>query len=382
MSSPDLRVALNRCAEYDTAELRGIIAKQISALGITDDFFAGKNVVIKPNLVAAVKPDSAATVHPAVVEAAAGVISDMGGNVTLAESPGGLYSEGILRSLYAQTGMEEISHKVPLRLNFDTTSHSINSPHGEASHEFEIITPVYEADIIVDISKLKAHTLTLISNSAKNFFGCVPGTIKAAYHARFKNQTEFQRSLVDLTQAICETKPVLCITDAIVCMEGNGPTGGRPKFCGCIFSSLNPFASDTLGAHLIGLTDNGIVGDDVKMTAFAAERGLTTRRIDELDITGDNPEECVVKDFLAADTRLKKWFDRIPSWLSPRPEINKTVCRGCGRCASVCPPKAITMNGRLPHIDRSVCVRCFCCQELCPHKAVKIHKNIIFRIIT
>ncbi len=381
MTDTELRTALNRCAEYDVSLLKEILTAQFEALDIGDDFFKGKNVVIKPNLVPAIRPEAAATVHPAVVEAAAEIITDRGGKVTLAESPGGLYTAAVLHAVYSQTGMDEAAGRVHFTLNYDTSSRSMNAPHGQASHEFEIITPICDADVIVDISKLKAHTLTLISNSAKNLFGCVPGTTKAAYHARFRNQTEFQRSLVDLAQALYESKPMLCITDAITCMEGNGPTGGNPIKGGCIFSSLNPFAADVLGAHIIGLTEDGVVADDVKMTVFAAERGLTVRSVKELEIIGDSPDDFVIGGFTAADTRLKKWFDRIPSWLSPRPEIDAKICVGCGRCASVCPPKAVAMKDRLPHIDRSVCVRCFCCQELCPHKAVKIHKNIILKII-
>ena len=56
-------------------------------------------------------------------------------------------------------------------------------------------------------------------------------------------------------------------------------------------------------------------------------------------------------------------------------------CIGCGKCANVCPAKAIKMKNKLPKIDRSACIHCFCCQEFCPKGAMKVRRTFIARLL-
>ena len=66
--------------------------------------------------------------------------------------------------------------------------------------------------------------------------------------------------------------------------------------------------------------------------------------------------------------------------MAPRPDLTAELCIGCGKCASLCPAKAIDMVKDKPKIHRSKCIRCFCCQELCPQNAVKVKESWIFKI--
>ena len=56
-------------------------------------------------------------------------------------------------------------------------------------------------------------------------------------------------------------------------------------------------------------------------------------------------------------------------------------CIGCGKCANICPAKAIKMKNKLPRIDRSACIHCFCCQEFCPKGAMKVRRTFIARLL-
>lgn len=86
------RVALDKCAGYAAGDIENIILSQFSRLGLGEDFFSGKKVLLKPNLVFAVTPEGCATTHPAVTEAAARAVKKLGGIPLIAESPGGPYS--------------------------------------------------------------------------------------------------------------------------------------------------------------------------------------------------------------------------------------------------------------------------------------------------
>ncbi len=51
--------------------------------------------------------------------------------------------------------------------------------------------------------------------------------------------------------------------------------------------------------------------------------------------------------------------------------IDAALCKGCTKCAKVCPASAITGAARTPHvIDTSKCIRCDACREACRFDAV------------
>ena len=70
----------------------------------------------------------------------------------------------------------------------------------------------------------------------------------------------------------------------------------------------------------------------------------------------------------------------IQKLLSARPEAS-AQCIGCGKCAGLCPAKAITMVRGRPAIRRSQCIRCFCCQEFCPVGAMEVRRTAIARML-
>ena len=51
-------------------------------------------------------------------------------------------------------------------------------------------------------------------------------------------------------------------------------------------------------------------------------------------------------------------------------------CVGCGACAAVCPPKAITVTDdndrRVLRIDHGLCIFCRTCQDICPWDGIQL----------
>ena len=368
-------VALERCTAYDPVTIKELFRRQLSALGITADDFRGKRVALKPNLVMTANPDRAITTHPAVVEAACALFIEYGASVTIVESPAGPYTEANLRTIYRATGIAQAAQKSGAVLNYDTSTCQLHMPDGVTSKMFDVLKPVMEADIIVNVSKLKTHTLTMMTGAAKNFFGLIAGLGKVEYHARFKKREEFVSSIADLCHAICRAKPVLCLCDAIIGMQGNGPSGGTPRSIGCLLASCNPFALDMAAADIIGLTGQ------VDMLIKAAERGYCPPTPDRLTLYGESLASLHIADFEMPDTKRGSKFLMLPDFLMPRPVIDRTKCVGCGKCVRHCPVHTIGLKKNTAQIYHKNCIRCFCCQELCPKNAVRIHKNFIFKIL-
>ncbi|AOR23842.1 NADH-quinone oxidoreductase subunit NuoF [Clostridium taeniosporum] len=54
-------------------------------------------------------------------------------------------------------------------------------------------------------------------------------------------------------------------------------------------------------------------------------------------------------------------------------EINKDKCKGCSKCARICPAGAITGEIKKPYtIDKSKCIKCGACMEGCAFKAIQM----------
>lgn len=374
MSHPT--VAISRQDYYETSSIKEALHAQFIALGISPDLFRGKRVVIKPNLLLGYAPERATTTHPSVVEAAALLAKEWGAaDVLLAESPGGPYRKEILASIYRSCGMTEPAARGAYRLNEDLSARDVHAPNGVASKMFHLLTPICDADLILNLCKLKTHALAQMTCAVKNLFGTIPGIEKFEMHARFREINEFFHMLIDLCEAIRGICPVISIVDAIEAMEGDGPSGGDPRHLGAILSSCDPYALDLACAAIIGMEDS------VPMLSIAKQRSLCPAHADEIDYPLLPPSALAVPDFRPAQTNLKSKFDLIPKFMQPRPIIDPKICVGCGKCIASCPASAMEKRNGVAYIRKNDCIRCYCCQELCTLEAVHIVQHWLIRLL-
>ncbi|MBQ9115589.1 MAG: DUF362 domain-containing protein [Clostridia bacterium] len=373
--SSDTRVALARAEGYAREEIDAKVGELLRQLGVEPSDWRGKRVVIKPNLLLRFTPDRAATAHPAVVEAVGRLFVSAGAEVLLAESPGGPYNAIALEGIYSSSGMKQAAENAGFALNRDFSARTFTAPEGVKVKEFNVITPIHEAELIINVCKLKTHTMATMTAGIKNLFGVIPGTEKVEFHARFSDMKDFAAAVVDLTSAITARTPMLTVCDAVVGMEGNGPSAGQPRKIGCLLASMNPFALDGVCGEIIG------VGNRCPMLEEARRRGYLPQNPENYRVIGDSVESVRLTDFIFPDTDKKGILQRLPAFLSPRPVIIKNKCVGCGECARACPQKAITVKNRLARIDKKNCIKCYCCQELCKIQAVRIHRSFIYKLV-
>ena len=370
------KAALLGCREYDPALLLSVIGREFAMLGLGEEDFRGKKVVIKPNLLLGYAPEKAATTHPALVEAMGTYLRSCGAaSVTVAESPGGPYHAPILNAIYKNCGIKDAAERAGIALNQDLSAVDLHAPDGKKSKMFHVLTPISEADVIVNLCKLKTHALAVMTASVKNLFGVIPGIEKFEMHSRFRDPDDFFSMLTDLCQCLRGRARLISVCDAIVGMEGNGPSGGTPREIGCVIASENPFALDTVAAGLIGLRP-----EEVPLLRAADREGVFPFG-SEITVLGDRAEEFALSDFVQAETNMQSKFDLTPKFMEPRPVIDRKKCVGCGTCMRSCPGKTIVMVKKKAKINRSGCIRCYCCQELCTFKAVKIRKSPLLRLI-
>jgi uncharacterized protein (DUF362 family)/Pyruvate/2-oxoacid:ferredoxin oxidoreductase delta subunit len=369
------KISVYGCKEYDSIELDEQIEKHFLALDENGTIIKnGSKVVIKPNLLIRRSPEDATTTHPRFVEAIIKAVQKRGGIAIIAESPGGPYTKALLKSVYTGTGMEEAANNTGAMLNYDVGYSVVKAKNGKVCTSFNIIDPIKNADVIISVAKLKTHAMTNMTCAVKNMFGAVPGLMKPEFHFRYPQKELFGEMLIDL----CETvKPQISFVDAIVGMEGNGPSGGKPRFIGVTLAGLNPHALDLFAASLIGFN-----ASDVPTLRAAINRGLCPEKISELEIVGDDYKEFEAHDFKKPDSRNALFISKLPAFLkkplvalvTPKPVIRTKNCIGCGKCAESCPQQAITILNKKAVIDYSKCIKCYCCHEMCPVKSIDIKR--------
>ena len=366
------RVVVKRCRSYDPEILRASLEELLAPLGGMKAFVQpDQKVLLKPNLLSAKDPARAITTHPVLVEAVAREVRRCGGIPYIGDSPGGAI-RGIKR-VWVNTGMEEMAERAGIELvNFEASG-SKGIDFGR--YTFFISKPVLEADVIINIPKLKTHSLTLLTCAVKNMFGVIPGFRKAELHKLHPKPREFAEMLVHLYKLV---PPSLNIVDAVVAMEGNGPSSGRPYELGVLLAGEDGVAVDAVASRMIGFPEGFI-----DTTQIAAAMDLGEDDIEELDLVGDGTG-VRPDSFELPSNRVKKLVPRplarmIAPLVSVRPVIDPERCTGCGFCFESCPVKAIVPKGRVYAVNDKKCIDCLCCHELCPESSIDIELSWLAR---
>ena len=362
-------VSVLKTKKYEEGLLDGVIGRHFASLGLESDLRPGMKVTIKPNLLAARRAEQAATTHPAVVRAVAVWLRARGiDDITVADSPGGTYRPGGLKSIYETCGYSAL--KDIARLNFDTGYTTVACPRGFMTTSFNILDPIAGADLVVNIGKLKTHGLTTVTAGVKNLFGSIPGLQKPELHYKYQDRDDFCRMLLELAQVV---KPQVTLIDAVDTMEGNGPLNGRIRHMGVTLASRDIFAQDYVAARLMGLEP-----ETVPLTRMALKLGLfdpcAITQIGD-DIRPADPPYILPESVDKGNNRsflLRSFGGLIKSVSRAVPAIDIANCRGCGKCAESCPMHLIKITGGKAGMSVKTCISCFCCQEMCPHDAVRV----------
>ena len=366
--------SLYQVPEYNQEKINLAISKMMNDLKIYDELKPNMKVVIKPNLIMAKPLSSPVTTHPAVIRGVTLWLREQGiTDITLAESSGGPYLSEYMKNIYRVCEMNQL--KDVLKLNDDFSSKTITTKKGFKNHSFNIITPIVQADYIINICKLKTHAMTGLSAGIKNLFGVIPGLEKPQLHYLWPDIEDFSNMLLELAQTV---NPNLTIIDAIDAMEGNGPTGGTSHHLGLLLGAKDFYTQDYFATQLMKIEPNNIV-----MIRQAIEKNLINPN--EIILKGDPIPENLTP-FKIPDARkldfsnvlpgdLGKIFAKICSKIFKSfPKVDKTKCIGCGKCAESCPQKIINIKNKKAHFPRKNCISCFCCQEMCPVKAISVKR--------
>ena len=330
----------------------------------------GESVFLKANNVIAAAPDTAVVTHPEVMRALVKEFQRITDRVIVGDCPGGPFTRAMLKRVYGRTGLAGVAEETGAELAMDTGVAEVSLPDGKMMKRFTLCKSMMEADHLVSVSKFKTHRYMNVTGPVKNLFGTVPGTTKFSFHSRFEDERDFADLIVDIHLA---SRPAFHIVDAVEVMQGEGARSGSKRKLGFIAAGRNAFALETLVLELAGLKL-----EDSRPMKAAIDRGVCPGERGWFDVLGDDRQKLSIDDFqlpsrnFFSERTLAILTERLSRHFTARPRPLPDVCTGCGRCAEICPRKAITVKNGLARVDLKSCIRCFCCEELCEYGAVRI----------
>jgi len=366
-----VKIYVQKCSDYSQAKVA--VGKLLDKLSPK---LPEKGVVLlKPNLLMPALPERAITTHPAVV---AGVchwfrthypgaklyIGDSSGCLGLAGTKLAFKTCGLVKLAEEYNAQLVPFESLPLIKNYNK--------HAKVWPKLSLPKLVVQADLIVNLPKLKTHSLTNYTGAVKNLYGCLPGGIKGEGHIVGANPHRFAELIVDVFEAV---KPRVNIMDAVIGMEGAGPSNGQTKQTGYLLAGSDAVALDAVALKMAKIPESFVL----TQTA-AKERGLY-------------PEYSIVGKFKPVKYKLPvRWKSMILSVLPSSiasaitskmvqgfmksPEIDYNKCTKCLTCVRICPAKAITTKAGLPVIHHDKCIKCLSCAEHCPEGAIHTKQNL------
>jgi uncharacterized protein (DUF362 family)/NAD-dependent dihydropyrimidine dehydrogenase PreA subunit len=372
-------VSVVKCETYEIEQVRRAVLSVLEPLGGIGAFVRpGQRVLLKPNLLMPVRPERAITTHPAVVEAVVELVQSAGGEVVIFDSgpvPAGL----VVRRAYRDTGLLEVAGRTGAALHCDIAAIQVPAPESVLLKRLDLVRISQEVDVVISLPKLKTHNLTTITGAVKNLFGLVPGMTKTAYHAKLPDVDKFCDMLLDVAAYV---RPALTVMDAVIGLEGNGPSlGGAPRQIGALLAGSDVVAVDAVVCQIVGLSPG-----QLPLFRAAERRGWWPA---EVAVVGAPVAEIAVPDFrlpvtarpIAGRNRLSSFVTKRTRLFVPFPVPQRGRCTACRTCERVCPMQAIRIVDRLAVVDHGPCSRCYCCHEMCPEAAIDLQVSWLGRLL-
>ena len=250
---PRPSVSLLRASTYNTEALIQHLVDLLAPLGGISNFVKpGDRVLLKPNLLTGARPTKECTTRPEIVCCVAKLVQAAGGKPFLGDSP----AFGSARGVAKANGLLELAQDINLpivelhgrRYAVDDTEDKRSS---YAFDNFLLSKEAMDADVVINLPKVKSHVQMTITLGVKNLFGCVPGKMKAWWHMEVgQDPQRFSTMLVETARMI---SPELTIIDGIIGHEGNGPSGGEPRNLGVLGASADVFALDRAMVEVLNI---------------------------------------------------------------------------------------------------------------------------------
>ena len=342
---------------------------------LTFNFRDSRSILLKPNLL--IENKNACT-QPSFVDGVVSYLKDIGVDqniIKIGDSPGQFKTTAT--KVAKSIGLYDVCQNLGIEfVDFESEPPQNETIEGALRiKDYFVAKSVKDCDVLINLPRLKTHAEATMTGAIKNYWGIIPGGLKAKYHLLGKTEGEFGEVLADNYSWVIKNKPNrLTIYDLHTIMDGQmGPVAGNMRNWNLIMVGQDELALD-MAALEIGKT-KGVFVPHLKS---AIKRNLGTYNLKDIEFVGMSLEEA--KKMTPKFKVPNKMMTKIASYLTGNiaykimkkiPVLNKTNCKKCGQCAQICPAEAINFKQNYyPNFIRKKCISCLCCLEMCPHHAI------------
>lgn len=286
-------VSLLHTSSYEIASLMRSLEAVLEPLGgMSSIVKAGDRVLLKPNLLTGSRPTKECTTRPELVYCVAKMVQDAGGKPFLGDSP----AFGSVKGIAKANGLLPLAEELGIPIVEFHGKRYETENEGEFQH-LRLSKEAMDADVVINLPKVKSHMQLTLTLGVKNLFGCVPGKMKAWWHMEAGKDVErFSQMLVETARTI---NPELTILDGIIGHEGNGPSAGEPKNLGILAAACDVFALDRVMVEILGVKPQ-----DVPTVAASMRSGLCSD-LSAIEIVGDQVAQLRCLDWKLPETMLE-----------------------------------------------------------------------------
>jgi uncharacterized protein (DUF362 family) len=292
----------------DVDAIEAAVAKSIElTVGSIDQIVKpGQTVLIKPNLAFNAPPESYAVVDPRTVEAVTRFFKkhSKAGKVQVGDNPSLGKHVGRADIAFKTSGMEEAARLggADEVIYFDEQpTVDVDVPDGKAFKKYKVFKPFLDADVVINLPKMKVHLAKTVTLGLANWQGIGPnhhpqegGMDGKGLHMwqQGQHRNDINAKVVDEYRI---RKADLTIIDGIIAMEGQGPHAGDPVEMNLILAGADTVAVDAVASAAMGFET-----EEIPAVRMAFTEGLGERRLDHIEIVGE-PLEKVRRFFRRAN---------------------------------------------------------------------------------
>ena len=350
-------------------------------------------ILLKPNLNSHMNALTGNTTDLRVLAGVIGALKERGfGRITIGEGTNsGFYRNGI--SVIDRLKVRELGAALQVEVRDLNQSEGIAIAYENGATPL-VAREVLEADLLINLPKLKTHFEVGLSCCLKNLMGTLVGqTNKKATHQNLA------ANILNLNEAV---RPAIHIVDAVIAMEGLGPTRGTPRKLGLLLAGDNPFVVDLVAARIAGYAP-----EEVRTLDLARRRGtIGAAELAEADAVEvpiasppfERPNPSLLARFIHSPERQPFFFKvralppfeylastRVGGYLLYRTGLRQDVfvkedaavaelgfdpsrCNDEGACRAYC-PLPLDLPADVGRRERG-CIECLYCAQVCPSGAI------------
>jgi len=229
-------------------EVYGLVKESIDLLGGIQRYIKpGDTVALKPNVVTGEGAGPGVTTDKRVVAAMIRLCNEAGASRVMVVEGAGYFTKTSralelsgIKALAEENGAEIVDVD-------NSPIVKVDVPNPLIIDVVEVSKEFMDADVRINMPVMKTHDQLSVTLGVKNLKGVLPRYMKRNFH-----KIGVVKGILDLNKAV----PVdLTVLDAIVAMEGLGPSFGPKVELNTILTSADIYALDRVASRIMGFTE-------------------------------------------------------------------------------------------------------------------------------